>query len=90
MKSFNCLFFLCCICWNEIDNFGVDRDVDSCWSTMKSLPERSSRGTRMHALEGAAMEADMQFWNQDFFKEESNDDDFSDSHGISEYQRNKR
>ena len=49
---------------------------------MNSLPERSSRGTRMHALEGAAMEADMQFWNQDFFKEESNDDDFSDSHGI--------
>ena len=49
---------------------------------MKSLPERVSRGTRMHALEGAAMEADIQFWNQDYFKEASDDDDFSDSHGI--------
>lgn len=48
---------------------------------MKDLPERASRGTRMHILEGAAREADMQFWNQDFFKEAEDDEDFSDSHG---------
>ena len=29
------------------------------------------------------MEADIQFWNQDYFKEASDDDDFSDSHGSS-------
>ena len=48
---------------------------------MKSLPERSSRGVRQKKLTGAAIEADRQFWNQDFFKEVSDDEDFSDSHG---------
>lgn len=49
---------------------------------MKSLPERSTRGVRQRNLQGAAMEADIQFWNQDYFKELSEDDDFSDSHGF--------
>lgn len=49
---------------------------------MKDLPERSTRGVRQRNLQGAAMEADMQFWNQDYFKELSDDDDFSDSHGL--------
>ena len=49
---------------------------------MKNLPERSTRGVRQRNLQGAAMEADIQFWNQDYFKEISDDDDFSDSHGI--------
>ena len=49
---------------------------------MKHLPERSTRGLRQRNLQGAAMEADMQFWNQDYFKELSEDDDFSDSHGL--------
>ena len=47
---------------------------------MKDLPERSSRGTRKKVLQGAAMEADMNFWNQDYFKEVSDDEDFTDSH----------
>lgn len=50
---------------------------------MKDLPERSTRGVRQRNLQGAAMEADIQFWNQDYFKELSEDDDFSDSHGFS-------
>ena len=49
---------------------------------MKDLPERSTRGVRQRNLQGAAMEADIQCWNQDYFKEISDDDDFSDSHGI--------
>lgn len=49
---------------------------------MRSLPERSSRGVWQRKLQGAAMEADRQFWNQDFFKEVSDDEDFSDSHGM--------
>ena len=48
--------------------------------TMKDLPERSNRGPRRKVLQGAAMEADMNFWNQDYFKEVSDDDDFTDSH----------
>ena len=49
---------------------------------MKDLPERSTRGVRQRNLQGAAMEAEIQFWKQDYFKEISDDDDFSDSHGI--------
>ena len=37
------------------------------FSQMKSLPERSSRGVRQKKLTGAAIEADREFWNQDFF-----------------------
>ena len=49
---------------------------------MKSLSERANRGMRSKEIQGAAMEADIQFWNQDFFKEVSDDSDFSDSRGI--------
>lgn len=52
---------------------------------MKDLPERSTRGVRQRNLQGAAMEADIQFWNQDYFKELSEDDDFSDSHGFHDF-----
>lgn len=47
---------------------------------MKDLPERSNRGTRRKVLQGAAMEADVNFWNQDYFKEVSDDVEFTDSH----------
>ncbi|KAK8793525.1 hypothetical protein WA158_004884 [Blastocystis sp. Blastoise] len=44
-----------------------------------SLPERTTRGTRSKALSAEALEADQNFWNQDFFQEKDTDDSFTES-----------
>lgn len=41
------------------------------------LPDRKSRGRRVHKLVGEELEADELFWNQDAFGEEGEDEDFS-------------
>lgn len=41
------------------------------------LPDRKSRGKRVHKLVGEELEADELFWNQDAFEEEGEDEDFS-------------
>ena len=43
----------------------------------KILPKRSTRGTRMTALVGKAIEEDAEFWNQGVFAEPEDDDDFA-------------
>lgn len=42
----------------------------------KLLPERSTRGKRMTAVMEEQAEADEEFWQQDFFKEEAEDVDY--------------
>ena len=70
-KKTGTIEFYCSVCSIQSSAQGL---------AMKDLPERSSRGTRKKVLQGAAIEADMNFWNQDYFKEVSDDEDFTDSH----------
>ena len=43
----------------------------------KVLPKRATRGQRMNALVGKAIEEDEEFWNQGIFAEPDSDDDFA-------------
>eukprot|EP00002_Diphylleia_rotans_P027617 TRINITY_DN5548_c0_g2_i1.p1 TRINITY_DN5548_c0_g2~~TRINITY_DN5548_c0_g2_i1.p1 ORF type:complete len:305 (-),score=85.00 TRINITY_DN5548_c0_g2_i1:34-948(-) len=40
------------------------------------LPQRTTRGKRMKRLMGEELEADEQFWNQEFFKEDEHDGEY--------------
>lgn len=48
----------------------------------KVLPERHTRGKRIHALVGEAAEADDQFWEQNAFRELDEESEFSESSGM--------
>ena len=41
------------------------------------LPERSTRGVRTTKLTDEALEADQNFWNQEFFQEKESDESFT-------------
>lgn len=49
------------------------------WATMSEyvLPERSTRGVRTTKLTDEALEADQNFWNQEFFQEKESDESFT-------------
>ncbi|KAK4536742.1 hypothetical protein CDCA_CDCA09G2767 [Cyanidium caldarium] len=48
-------------------------------SQRRVLPQRSTRGRRMHELVGEELEAEDLFWNQDALREEAEEDDFRSS-----------
>ncbi|QDZ22972.1 YL1 domain-containing protein [Chloropicon primus] len=52
---------------------------DEGMASKLTLPVRSTRGKRMSALIGEAEEADKEFWNQDFFAEETRDQEYEKS-----------
>ncbi|KAA0160100.1 hypothetical protein FNF31_04566 [Cafeteria roenbergensis] len=54
-----------------------DGSLDSGPPPPKLLPARKTRGTRVMKLVGEAEEADDDFWNQDAFREDEGDTDFS-------------